>query len=611
MGDTKLLIVPEEIKSLFRKNSIRKNIRIHFPNGEREDITNSNLLSESFSFTESIMSQSEFKFGLCEASMVEFQCFEIENIKDCIIEVSHEIDISSLGEEFISEHGIVSDDVQFPFYRIPYGRFFVDTCKRQSDMIKRKVTAFSQDLLDEKINNPVENAKFNQIINCRYQSPYNFNTNAFMYVNLFKDYDPNLFSEKEIASFDGNTTIYTSNYNSEETITNSNGENVIPKYVMEISVSAKRKIFYEENNNLICELTYSDLNELYYNELYSVINELNKNYGFFDEKSATKIIESIKKHMKNVCFKTIDSEVNLNGYHYIYPYVGYSSVEINALKETRGYLYELLLPYRVFVKISKYQYLENNFVNSYEIYSKIIEYRNEDEFICNFITNINEFYMSVPRIFFQIGENKVYSISQKLEIRNLIESAIEFNGCFGKYGRNGKFNFIKLNNNLGVYPSEELYPVETLYPSEPSGGTFTKENYLSAWYDEEYKKPYSRVIVAYKNTDLEDITDEYWLVDTETEDYDKNLYQEYSLSENYLIKNGTFTELQIKEILQTVGEALKNIKYMPCEIRATGMPWIEAGDSLVVLTNDGGFETLVLNRKIDGIQGLKDNITAD
>ena len=71
----------EEIKSLFRMDSVRKNIRIHFPNGERADIINENIIKESFSFTESICSREKLKFGLCEASVVEFECVGIENIK--------------------------------------------------------------------------------------------------------------------------------------------------------------------------------------------------------------------------------------------------------------------------------------------------------------------------------------------------------------------------------------------------------------------------------------------------------------------------------------------------------------------------------------------------
>ena len=48
-----MLNIPEEVKTLYRHPGADKNLRIHFPNGEREDITNDDLAEESFSFTES------------------------------------------------------------------------------------------------------------------------------------------------------------------------------------------------------------------------------------------------------------------------------------------------------------------------------------------------------------------------------------------------------------------------------------------------------------------------------------------------------------------------------------------------------------------------------
>ena len=148
-----MISIPEEIKALLKQeqNFISKNLRIHFPNGEHEDITNDNLISESFSFTESICSQDTLKFGLCEASMVEFETIGVGNIKGCEIEVFHEINISGLGEEFIAGYGTITDDVPFPYYRMPYGIFKVDTCPRQSDMSRRKVTAYTQEFLFEEI----------------------------------------------------------------------------------------------------------------------------------------------------------------------------------------------------------------------------------------------------------------------------------------------------------------------------------------------------------------------------------------------------------------------------------------------------------------------------
>ena len=67
-----MLNIPESIKTLFKTDGVRKNFRAHFPTGEYSDITNSDVVSESLRFSESLCSQMPFKFGCAEASVLEF-----------------------------------------------------------------------------------------------------------------------------------------------------------------------------------------------------------------------------------------------------------------------------------------------------------------------------------------------------------------------------------------------------------------------------------------------------------------------------------------------------------------------------------------------------------
>ena len=190
-----MISTPDEIKQLFFTDSIRKNIRIAFPNKELPDITNSNLIAESFSFSESICSRDKLKFGLCEASVVKFETFGIGNIKGKEIDVFHEIDITSLGEEFINQYGIRDNSVAFPFYKIPYGRFVVESCEKQSDMTRRKVVAYTKEIIWDNIPNPLEKAKYNGRMDMIENTPYKFNVPAVVYSNIFKG-DVDLFTDK-------------------------------------------------------------------------------------------------------------------------------------------------------------------------------------------------------------------------------------------------------------------------------------------------------------------------------------------------------------------------------------------------------------------------------
>ena len=107
-----------------------------------------------------------------------------------------------------------------------------------------------------------------------------------------------------------------------------------------------------------------------------------------------------------------------------------------------------------------------------------------------------------------------------------------------------------------------------------------------------------------------DNTDTYTIVyaDGYDADTDPSTYQIYDISNNDLIKEMTVE--QITPILTTIITNLSNLRYMPSDIDMVGRPDIEAGDGIQVMSNSGAFNTYVLSRTIDGIQGLSDTITA-
>lgn len=91
-----MISVPEEIKFLLQQDSVPKNMRIHFPDGEHEDLNNENLGQDSAKFTESLCSRDELKFGLCEKSQFEVDIYNIEDIKGSLIEVELDIDVENV-----------------------------------------------------------------------------------------------------------------------------------------------------------------------------------------------------------------------------------------------------------------------------------------------------------------------------------------------------------------------------------------------------------------------------------------------------------------------------------------------------------------------------------
>lgn len=156
-----MLNIPSSVIALFKQDGVHKNFRVHFPNGELADLTNDNVVQESVKFTESICSQDVFKFGLTEASTIEFETVGVANMYGMTIECSCEIDCSSLSAADKATIAAGTWDGTWDgvnaVFSVPYGTFRVESCPRDHQaMAHRKVTAYTDDMSEP---NPFEVAK--------------------------------------------------------------------------------------------------------------------------------------------------------------------------------------------------------------------------------------------------------------------------------------------------------------------------------------------------------------------------------------------------------------------------------------------------------------------
>lgn len=167
-----MLTIPGSVNSLFNRDGVRKNFRVHFPNGEFSDLTNADVVQESMKFTESLCSQNVFRFGLAEASVLEFECVGVGNMYGMTIEAGIEIDTSSLSAAQISaiqanpgDGSLVlaaDSDLGFGYYRVPLGAFCVESCPRDNQAkAHRRVVAYSVDLIGDVVS-PFEDTKMRQ-----------------------------------------------------------------------------------------------------------------------------------------------------------------------------------------------------------------------------------------------------------------------------------------------------------------------------------------------------------------------------------------------------------------------------------------------------------------
>lgn len=170
-----MLRIPGSVQTLFKTDGVRKNFRAQFPNGELPDITNSNIVKESLHFTESLCSQNTFRFGLAEASVLEFETVGVGNMYGMTIKAYIEIDVTSLTAAQIAdiEAGtwdgelvdVSNSDTGYAYFRVPLGVFRVESCPRNHGaMTHRKVTAYSAaSELTSLLLSPVVDWQYNKI----------------------------------------------------------------------------------------------------------------------------------------------------------------------------------------------------------------------------------------------------------------------------------------------------------------------------------------------------------------------------------------------------------------------------------------------------------------
>lgn len=184
--------------------------------------------------------------------------------------------------------------------------------------------------------------------------------------------------------------------------------------------------------------------------------------------------------------------------------------------------------------------------------------------------------------------------------KNILFAICQVNGRFGRIGRNGNFQYVKAAvPEEGLFPSETLYPSDTLYPRAYGfEGNPIAENgtYLSCKYEDFLIQVIDKLVIKTAEDDT-GLT-----IGTGT--------NPYIIQNNFLLFGKDETELT------TIGTNIYNeihgVWYRPCTIEAVGNPCLECGDGIRLHTVDGkDIDTIILKRKLKGIQSLRDTYVAD
>lgn len=666
-----MITVPDEIKELLHQDHCQKNIRIHFPNGERSDICNDLIVKDSVSFTESLCSQNELKFGLCESPVFECEVVGVGNIKGATIEVFCEIFCSPTVSG-----AVFQPDIRQYVYPLPYGIFYIESCKRQADMIHRKIQAYGYKRMPDIKND----ARFSPLYNTAW------------YTNEGLVYGDELFGLM-LGENDGEKETLPLRYFSREVPYGST-----PLVGKGSAICASLCVYPLSNNNFIKEYNdffnvpsvgYTDILhafskfdlafkagfdiEKYLQEcmaFYNRVKDILDNLGYLNPGNTyyKDAVEALALFKPKLYFATpAFYRVNASGEHsYDVNYfewgddIGqsdsvYASSYPVAPEFWTGYEYSIdniqksFIAWEIDKKIDNGStqdyywsqgawqlYLPSNGMNfrrnrpgesgitldTYDmtdmvsVRKKTVSYDVAPTIKTNFIV-CRDIAETATRKKYTLSSGTVTSITRTeyhsnadettVDMNDVFQSELELQAKIGYKNRNGGISKLDLQQQFGLTPSSALYPGNGVYPEGVTGGELLPDDYQSCWYEDEYVKPVGCIQIKYKNYDNEDVLYSYYM-NGFNEGSDPDSYKIYDLSNNYLIKSNIFTDVEIAQIAALLATALNKVVYMPVDFVGRGLPYVEAGDTFEILTkSNDSITTIVLNRTLSGEQTLTDS----
>ena len=594
-----MLTIPDAIKGLYLSDSrtdIRKNFRVIFPNGEYPDITNDDIVAESVKLDESIMSQATFKFGLAEAPQISFETVGVGNMMGMTIKCYHEIETTSLSAADLAavqaDHGegelvlAADSDLGYGFYRVPLGTFMVDKCPRNQDaMTHRRVTAVGSD-----------NAS-------------SVNGSAFRYEN----WKAGLYYSADTATIDLSMWIYAvlgiEMLGGSVTATEQTGtsrSDTFAEYVHYGAfgvVDARVTLKINESvygSNLSGQDFVASVNLPGIIPADTVLASFETAWTEAGADSATGVADA-KPEIIDAVTRLVawNEDVSSKGYDHI------SDAQIGEIRSVKFG--------RNGSGVPAYFPITSDIAENYKFYQPIIGNNSAERYI----TVPVSFYLEVwtggavitsqtyslleddptftrytlsaagPQYTIKAtgtrdtSDQYKYTFSGALPMVEMANGALELAGIFGRAGRNGGYTRAALDDSN---------PYE-----------MPLSQYSELWYDEYNVSDIALIYYTYTNADG---------AQQLVMNLENGGGSVYDLSGNWVLQNIPTTQAAAEDMITAYFVPnIGGVDFTPIDLDAKGLPWLEAGDPIAVITEDG--ETVVsyaLERTLTGVQALRDDI---
>ena len=204
---------------------------------------------------------------------------------------------------------------------------------------------------------------------------------------------------------------------------------------------------------------------------------------------------------------------------------------------------------------------------------------------------------------FEISYTDVANLPD-VTLRELQSALFEAACQYGQIDRVSDLFYGKELNNSWLYPRGDLYPADNLYPG--GGGQVSERGnpsaYKTLWTDSSGEQSFRNLIITYKGLDENNQAKEFTL----TKVVSASGTTDYICKDNWVFKNLVWDEEDIDDYADAMVAKLQEITWIPFEMWAAGLPYLETGDEIEITNKEGTFKSYVLQRVLSGIQNLQD-----
>ena len=206
-------------------------------------------------------------------------------------------------------------------------------------------------------------------------------------------------------------------------------------------------------------------------------------------------------------------------------------------------------------------------------------------------------------VYYNMGTGDIYPTDSSITGRDVIRSVLELCGCFFRLDRyNGLPEFVYCTKG-GLYPRNDLYPADDLYPRSGTDQLLPNGRYMSVIQDNYSVKDFGciQIVIDRRSNETKSVCEYQYPLNPKNQNA-------YVIKDNIFLcaEEATYDIDVLNSIFGPMYLQISNMGYVPNVTEALGMPWIECGDRIGILTFSSGFESFVFRRTLKGIQLLID-----